>query len=76
MVEEYITKPVLGSSDITYPYQVPENCYFVMGDHRAVSIDSRMSAVGCVNKEMIAGKVLLRIWPIQKLKSIDWGEWD
>lgn len=76
LAEEYITKPVLGSSDITYPYQVPENCYFVMGDHRAVSIDSRMSAVGCVNKEMIAGKVLLRIWPIQKLKSIDWGEWD
>ena len=72
--EKYVTHTVLGLNDLTYPYQVPENCYFVMGDHREVSIDSRMSSVGCINKEMIAGKIIFRIWPIQQVGYIGWRE--
>lgn len=65
--EKYLTETVLGTSDITYPCMVPENCYFVMGDHRAASLDSRMSAMGCINEEKIAGKILFRIWPLKKM---------
>ena len=65
--ENYLTETVLGTSDITYPYLVPENCYFVMGDHRAVSLDSRMSAMGCINEGKIAGKIIFRIWPLSKM---------
>lgn len=68
--EEYLSEAVLGTTDLTYPYQVPDGCYFVMGDNRAVSMDSRMSTVGCVSQEKIAGKVLLRIWPIRQLEYI------
>ena len=47
--------------------QVPDSKIFVMGDHRATSSDSRNTAVGCVAQEQVVGRVLLRVWPIQKL---------
>lgn len=74
--EEYITEPVLESSDLTYPYQVPEGCYFVMGDHRAASLDSRMSSIGCISKEMIAGRIIFRIWPVWQVEYLGWRDWD
>lgn len=68
--EKYVKDSVLGHSDLTYPYQVPNGCYFLMGDNRSESIDSRMSSVGCISKEMIAGKIIFCIWPIQDVEYI------
>lgn len=65
--EPYVNELALGECDIELPYQVPENRYFVMGDHRAVSIDSRSTAVGCVAEENIIGKVFLRILPANEV---------
>lgn len=52
-----------GHCDITLPYQVPDGRYFVMGDNRAESLDSRVSEVGCVATDQLVGKLELRIWP-------------
>ena len=62
--ETYISELSLGLSDISYPFTVPEDRYFVLGDNRAVSVDSRSSALGTIPHEMIGGKVFMRLWPL------------
>lgn len=69
--EPYLTEKALGDCDIELPYQVPENRYFCMGDHRSTSVDSRNSNVGCVSEEQIVGKIVFRIWPFSEFGALD-----
>ena len=69
--EPYLTEKAFGDTTIELPYQVPESRYFVMGDHRATSVDSRNTAVGCVAEEQIVGKIIFRIWPFSSFGNID-----
>ena len=62
--ESYLKEKALGECDQSFPYQVPESRYFCLGDHRATSVDSRHSAVGCVAEEQIVGKIVFRVWPL------------
>ena len=64
--EPYLNEKAKGECDIELPYQVPENRIFVMGDHRAVSIDSRSTSVGCIADEYVIGRVILRVWPFER----------
>ena len=68
--EPYIDEKAFGDTNIELPYQVPEGRIFVVGDNRAVSIDSRNKAVGCVASEQIVGKLALKIWPLENFETL------
>ena len=63
--EPYVSQKSLGKSEIEFPYDIPDNKYFLLGDQRENSSDSRNSAVGCISEEQIIGKVIFRVWPFK-----------
>ena len=65
--EPYAEQIALGECDLEFPYQVPPEQYFVLGDMRASSIDSRNTLIGCVQYDQIIGKLFFRIWPLNKI---------
>ncbi len=66
--EPYVDRKVLGECDLEFPFQVPQEQYFVVGDMRESSIDSRNTVIGCIPKEQIVGKVFFRIWPFKNIR--------
>ena len=66
--EPYAEQIAFGECDLEFPYQVPQEQYFVLGDMRESSIDSRNTLVGCVENEQIIGKIFLRIWPLENIQ--------
>ena len=69
--EPYLKEKDMGDCDIEMPYQVPDGRWFVMGDARATSVDSRNKAIGCVSEEQIVGRLVFRIWPLDVISRLD-----
>ncbi|MEE1393197.1 MAG: signal peptidase I [Negativibacillus sp.] len=68
--EPYLQEKAFGDCDIELPMQVPDARWFVMGDNRATSADSRNSTVGCISEEYIVGRIEFCIWPLSEFGPI------
>ena len=68
--EPYLTEKAFGICDLELPYQVPDETYFLVGDHRETSVDSRHSSVGCISMEQVVGKIIYRVWPLEAFGAI------
>ena len=68
--EPYLVEKAFGNCDIDLPYQVPEGRVFVIGDNRAVSLDSRNTDIGCISEEQIVGKLTFTIWPLKDFGDV------
>ena len=64
--EPYIEKKETLEYNIKFPYQVPDNSYFVLSDMREDMIDSRNKEIGSISQNDVIGKILFRIWPLNK----------
>ena len=65
--EPYVTDKSLGDCDLEFPHKVPGTGYFVLGDRRSNSVDSRNSVVGSIAQDDIIGRVCVRVWPLSRL---------
>lgn len=68
--EPYVSELALGQCDLEFPYQIPDERYFLLGDHRETSVDSRSSVVGCAAEEQIVGKIVYCVWPFSKFGEV------
>ena len=68
--EPYVKELALGQCDIEFPYQIPDERYFLLGDHRETSVDSRSSVVGCVAMEQIVGRIVFSVWPMERFGQV------
>ena len=69
--EPYVTDKGLGDCDLEFPYKVPGTSYFVLGDRRSNSVDSRNSVIGAVSRDDIIGKIFIRVWPMSQFGFVD-----
>ena len=68
--EPYLEEKSLGKCELQFPYRVPEGTFFVLGDNRAISIDSRLRSIGSVESEQIVGRVVFRVWPLAHMGTM------
>lgn len=64
--ESYGKEMILGTGNISLPFTIPDDEYFLMGDNRNNSSDSRFADVGTMSKKDFTGKAWLRVWPFSE----------
>ena len=66
MDEPYVYSPTTNPEGVSFPLTVEDGCVFVMGDNRAVSMDSRDPAIGMIDCREVVGKAIFLLFPGNK----------
>ena len=66
--EPYVENKTLGQCNLDFPYNIPANSFFVLGDNRNIAMDSRLSEIGVVTKDRLLGKVVFSLKPFEVVK--------
>lgn len=69
IIEPYLSTRNADTADVDFPIRVPDDSWFVMGDNRLESVDSRHTVIGCVSQEEMIGKLLFCVWPFQSIRQ-------
>lgn len=64
-LDEGVTSEPIGANPVSFPYEVPEDHYFLMGDNRLYSQDCRY--IGAISREDIYGKAWIKIYPFNQI---------
>ena len=68
--DDFSSEPLVSVGNAAFPIVVPADSYFVLGDNRDQSNDSRFIGVGCIRKADMMGRVSLRYWPLNKFGTV------
>ncbi len=68
LAEPYLQNKTLGQCNLNFPYSVPTNSYFVLGDNREAAMDSRLEEIGVATKDRLIGKVVFSLNPFERIK--------
>lgn len=70
-LEEHFGKDLITYAGIAEkPITLGEDEFFLLGDNREISLDSRYEEVGPVHQDMIAGRALIRVWPLSEFGTL------
>ncbi len=69
-LNDQVHEEVPSRGNMEYPLIVPEDSYFVLGDNKANSMDSRYLEIGMIPGKELTGKIVIRIWPFWKIKLL------
>ena len=67
---ETYTQGTTVLNDFKSEIKIPDGYYFVLGDNRTISKDSRMKEIGLINEKDIVGKAVYCVWPVTSFGDI------
>jgi len=68
--DEFSDEAIILHGDVVFPITVEQGRYFVLGDNRNGSMDSRFAVVGNIENHVMVGRAVFRVWPFNRIGMV------